>query len=104
MAMTRDEQLELLKNKVAATSQADVARALGYSASAISQVLMGKYQGDDATILQKAEETYGSSTVICPVKGEIPLAKCAEHKARPFAATNPERVRMYKACRNCERR
>jgi len=99
--MDKREQIELLRNKVAALGQAEVARQIGYSASALSQLLGGTYKGEPENILNKVEEVFGSTTIACPLLGEIPLAKCAEHRNRPFAATNPQRVKQYRACREC---
>ncbi|MDW7643413.1 MAG: helix-turn-helix transcriptional regulator [Desulfuromonadales bacterium] len=100
--MTQADRMTLLRQKVEEKSQAQVARELGYSGAAISQALSGKYQGDLTNLLNKVEEVYGASTVVCPVLGEIVLGKCAEHRRRPFAATNPLRVRLYRACKNCD--
>jgi hypothetical protein len=99
--MTRSEQMELLILKVGEIGQRAVARGIGKSPSAVNQVLHGSYRGCPDAILRRVEEVYGASQVQCPVLGEIPLGKCAEHKAREFAATNPQRVRMYRACRAC---
>lgn len=100
--MTTSDKMQLLRTKVAELGQAEVARRIGYSSSTISQVLSAKYTGDPATVLNKVEEIFGNSTVDCPYFGHpISLAVCAGHRARPFAATNPQRVQLYRACRNC---
>lgn len=100
--MTQPDQMGLLTAQVGKLGQAEVARQLGYSASAINQVVHGTYNGDVSTILAKVELVFGQSTVDCPELGEISLRKCAEMKARPFAATNPMRVALYKACKQCD--
>lgn len=100
--MTQTDLLQLLRDKCEQHSQAEVARRLGYSGAAISQVLSGTYGGDSYTILTKVEEIYGNTVVNCPILGDIPLSKCAELRKRPFAATNPTRVALYRACRNCK--
>lgn len=108
--MTRPDLLDLLQKKIEQFNdergqggQARVARDLGYSAGAISQVISGKYP-DAGNILAKVEEIYGGISVDCPGLGyEIPLAKCGEWRRKPFAATNPQRVAMYRACKNCPR-
>lgn len=107
--MTRPDLLDLLAKKIdefnderGQGGQARVARDLGYSAGAISQVLSGKYQGDISNILARVEEIYGGLSVDCPGLGyEIPLAKCGEWRRKPFASTNPQRVAMYRACKDC---
>jgi transcriptional regulator with XRE-family HTH domain len=100
--MTQLEQMDLLKAKCTETSQAAVARRLGMSASTINQVLKGTYPGNPTEkILLQVEEIFGQTTIDCPVVGEITLGKCAEHRRRPFAATNPMRVQLYRACQTC---
>ncbi|AJF08098.1 hypothetical protein GSUB_16210 [Geoalkalibacter subterraneus] len=85
--------------------QSRVAEELGYSSAAISQALSGKYRGNLNNLLTRVEEVYGNSTVDCPGLGEtITLGKCSQWRKKPFAATNPLRVHMYRACRNCNRR
>jgi len=99
--MTQPDRMELLKKKCDETSQAAVARKIGKSASTINQILKGTYAGDSTNVLILIEEAYGQTTIECPVAGEITLGKCAEHRRRPFAATNPLRVQLYRACQTC---
>jgi len=99
--MTRPDSMQLLREACEATSQADVARKLGYSPSAINQVLKGSYP-DPANILALVEKEYRKeATINCPVVGPITPAKCIEHRKRPFAATNPTRVALYRRCPSC---
>jgi len=96
-----NDRLALLRRVCAETSQAEVARRIGYSSSAVCQVLSGDYP-KPGNLLTKVEEIYGSGTVDCPGLGEqITLSQCAAFRKRPFAAINPEWVRMNKACRAC---
>ncbi len=99
--MTANDRMKLLREKITERGQAQVARELGYSASAINQVLHDKYQGSLDNLLERVAEVYGSESVDCPMQGEIPLGKCAAERRRPFAATNAQRVRQWRACRNC---
>ncbi|MDY0212583.1 MAG: helix-turn-helix transcriptional regulator [Desulfuromonadaceae bacterium] len=99
--MTSPDLHNLLRQRVDATSQAHVAREIGYSSATISQILSGKYGGDSSLVMARVEEVYGATTVQCPVLGEIPLKKCASHSRREFAATNPLRVSLHRACRTC---
>ena len=101
--MTRIDRLSLLRAKCAELKggQAEVARRLGCSSSAINMVLKEKYPNPDA-ILQKVEEQFGQSSVNCPVMGDIPLKKCAENRNRPLIATNPLQVKIWRACKECE--
>jgi hypothetical protein len=93
--------LELLKKAVAAHGQSAVARAIGYSCSAVNQAVHGKYRGSLQKLLQRVAEVYGTGTVACPVMGEISIQRCAAERKKPFAATSPQRVRLYHACRRC---
>lgn len=84
-----------------AQSQASVGRAIGYSASVVNQVLGNRYAGKIETVEAKVRGVYMAATVECPVLGEISTAACLDHQARELAATNPQRVRLYRACRTC---
>jgi transcriptional regulator with XRE-family HTH domain len=95
------DRMRLLEKAVAEKGQSAVARALGYSVSAINQVLHGKYRGSKDNVLQRVAEVFGTGKVICPVMGAIGLSRCAAERAKPFAATSPQRVRLFIACRTC---
>src|SRR5690554_461253 len=96
------EWLELLRAAVAeAGAMRPVATRLGCSVSAVSHLLSGSYKADPAHMAQRIEETYGHRVVDCPVLGSIPITECAKHRNAPFAATNPIRVRLWRACRVC---
>lgn len=99
--MTQTDLMTLLGRKVAESSQANVARLLGISDSAISQLRSGTYKGAPDAILQRVREVFGDDTVNCPILGETPLGRCAEKRRLPFAATNHQRVALYRACQNC---
>lgn len=91
----------LLRDAVAATSQAEVARRIGRSAAAINQVLKGSYAGNPDMILELIGAEYGGDEVDCPVMGRIALTHCIENRQIAFSATNHQRVRLWKACRVC---
>jgi hypothetical protein len=59
---------------------------------------------DAHLVLQRVVEVYGGLSVVCPILGDIPLAQCAEERRKPFAATNQQRIELYRACKTCERR
>ena len=96
--------LEVLRAECERTSQAEVARRLGVSAALVNQVLRGRYRGNLERVRSLVEGAFMGRTVACPVLGEIALNECLDHQGRPFAATNPLRVRLWKACRACGRR
>lgn len=102
--MTTTDLMQLLRQKCEEYSQSRVASALGYSPGAISAALKGTYNGGKMDLLlRRVAEVFGSETVSCPILGEIPLGKCAFHRRREFAATNPMRVTLWRACRQCEK-
>ena len=102
--MTQPDLMDLLRQKVAELGQSEVARRIGKSPSAVSQVLSGSYKGSPAVILQRIEEVFGQTMVVCPPLGEISMGRCAEIRKRPLVATNPFSVQMWRACQKCERR
>jgi len=100
--MTNEDRLDLLRDAVTKHgSQVKVARALGYCAATISQVLAGQYKGQLDPFFTKVEEVFGTSEVKCPVLGTISYPECVEERRKPFSTANPHRVRMFQQCRNC---
>lgn len=82
-------------------SQSAIARKVGYSPSAISQVLSNTYQnGDIARVEQAVRGALMAETVNCPVMGEMPHNTCIQWQRKPFATTNSHRIRMHQACRS----
>lgn len=83
-------------------SQALVAKRIGYSPAVVNQVLAGKYKGDLNRVQRAIEGALLGVTVDCPILGPLASNKCLDLQSLPFAATNPQRVKLYKACRKCE--
>lgn len=83
-----------------ARSQAEVARQLGYSASAISATLANRYPGDLVEISERVQGAFMSFRVACPRKGEMSRNACLQWQDKPFAPTSADRVAMYHACRS----
>lgn len=98
--MTDDWKI-VLAEACARSSQAAIARRIGYSAGVISGVLKGTYKGDESRVQQAVEGALMGLTVDCPVIGEIPRNVCLEYQRRPFAATNPMRVQLARTCPTC---
>lgn len=94
------EWLNVLARVCAESSQNRVAQRLGVSASMISQALRGRYPGDLRALQQRVEGEFMGTVVQCPVLGEISARQCLDCQAMPFAATNAQRVRLYRACRS----
>lgn len=99
--MTKTDRMDIARRAVAEHGQSEVARRIGKSASALSQVMSGKYAGSPDTILELIEAEFGESTLECPELGEIALATCIEERDKPFKATSSQRVRLYRACQGC---
>ncbi|SFD74160.1 hypothetical protein SAMN05428997_1489 [Bosea sp. CRIB-10] len=88
----------------ARTSRA-VARQLGYSDATISYVLANKYQaGDQDKVFAKIRGALMGETVMCPILDEIGRDRCLSEQAKPFAATNSTRARLFHACKSCPNR
>lgn len=100
--MTQSDRMDLLRRAVAAHGQAEVARRISRSSSALSQVLNDKYAGDPGIILELVEAEFGDSVVSCPILSEIPLSTCIEERNKPFRATTSQRVRLFRACQSCK--
>jgi len=76
-----------------------VADRLGYSRTVVSLVLSDKY-GKSTDALAAAVMSR-LTQLVCPVLGEISGEDCARHQAAPFAANNPQRIALFRACRGC---
>jgi transcriptional regulator with XRE-family HTH domain len=94
--------MQLLRDTCARLTQAEVARRIKYKDSTVSQILSGTYGGSPDIVLQRVEEVFGSTTVLCPVLGEISLGKCADNRKRPLIATSPLNVQLWRACKECK--
>jgi len=89
-----------LSAECSATSQTAAARRLGVSASTVNQVLKGSYKGDLRRIEGLVRGELMRETLACPVLEVITKKRCLDEQRKPFAATNPERVKLYFACRS----
>ncbi|MGE4545804.1 MAG: hypothetical protein AB7D06_17060 [Pedobacter sp.] len=102
--MTQTDQQTLFLAMIETHGAASVARAIGYSQSAVSQAKNDKYQGDLTNLLTRVEEVYGSTRHFCPVFGEeISLGRCAEERRKLPRYTNPVARLLTQTCPTCER-
>jgi len=102
--MTKTERMIIAKRAVDDVGQAEVARRIGRSASAVSQVMSGKYAGDPDTILELIEASFASTTVHCPVMGEVYLADCIEARRRlelPHVPSSGQTADLRRTCPSC---
>lgn len=87
------------------SSQNAIAKALGYSAATISNVLRNRYPADMSGIEDAVAELVAGGAVECPALGPITTEDCAEWrgKAGVLSTSNPQRVQMRAACLKCRR-
>lgn len=97
--------VKVLVDECDRASQSKVAKRMNRSASLVSYVLRNKYTGDMQAVEEVVRGVFMASTATCPALGEISTAECRDWilKSRSFSNENSERVRMYRACRNCPR-
>jgi len=74
-------------------------KRIGYSRSAISNVIADKYTGDLGRVEEMVRGALMSLTVDCPVLGEIGRDRCLQEQKEPFRATSRHRAQIYHACR-----
>lgn len=101
--MTKLDLIELLRSECANGRQSIVAKTIGYTPGAISQILSGSYKADPSAVLEVFEKIYiqGKDTVACPeLRSEISYAECSAHRRRQ-PTTDSHYARMYRACRKC---
>lgn len=87
------------------SSQAAVARELGRSGAALSQILRNIYPAKTTQIEDLVRGVLMGGKVECPVLGQLPNQICQDHRqrARESVITNSHRARMQRACSNCHR-
>lgn len=104
IAKTREvleaDWLAVLRAECEKTSQSAVSKKLGYSPAVVNQVLKSTYKGDVTKVEAAVRGCFMNEVVDCPVVGEIATHICLNYQKLPFAAINPLRVQLYKACRN----
>lgn len=85
------------------SSQGQVAKRLGRSASMVSNVLRGIYRGNMAVIEDLVRGTLMLEVIDCLGLGEINKRNCREWRlrSRKFANVNSLYVTMYRACNRC---
>lgn len=95
--------IEVLATEADKSSQNKIAQKIGKSSAAISQVLKNIYPGTIANIEAAVRANLMDGTHDCPVFGSILIRECLENQSRRFCASgNPNKIRLFKACRNCK--
>jgi hypothetical protein len=95
----KTDWIEALAAEVKRSSLAKAGRKIGRSAATVHRIINHTYNCDSSLIEQRVRGALMNQTVRCPVLGEINRLACQENQERPFAATNPQRVAVWKACR-----
>ncbi|MBX9944933.1 MAG: transcriptional regulator [Reyranella sp.] len=82
--------------------QQAAAQRIGMSGSVVNETLRNKYKGRLDRVAERVKGALMGKTVTCPVLGDdLPRNRCIELQGRPFAATNPERVQLFRTCPTC---
>lgn len=97
--MREPDWLRVLRAAVKKDGLKQVSLQIRRSKSCISGVLSGKYKASTEQIAERVRGELMNKRIECPVLGEISPAACQDWQEKPFAATNPERVAVYRACR-----
>ncbi len=86
-----------------ASSQNAVAKRIGRSGAAISQVLSNSYQGDLKAVLTDVESLLAGEQWDCclPYKSTISALDCRKISKCKLNATSPLSIRNYRACKQC---
>ena len=95
---------QLLHQKVDELGRRQVEHDTGMSKTTLSQVLNDKYAGNIDNVAQRVITAYANLTVECPVLGQIQQKRCANEQTKPFSYSNPQRVKLFKACQQCPNR
>lgn len=93
------EWVRVLAEECDKSSQRKVAQKIGNSTTVISRVLARSYPGALGKIEAKVRGVFLAEEVTCPVLGTIPRQRCIAEQDRPLTFTNPDRKRVYEACR-----
>lgn len=92
--------LELLRERVAASSQQNVAAKLDVSRATVALCLSGKYPASTSRIELKVLTAYAQ--VECPFLAErISFSDCRGHHTRETPTSSPLAMRHWKACQTC---
>lgn len=99
--MSGADWMDALRAACSESSRRSVGERLGLSPATLSLVLNGRYPAALTKVEAKVRaELMGNVT--CPVLGKLPRQRCRELQSRPFAATNPQRVKLHVACTTCQ--
>ncbi len=93
--------LDILKDQVAKSSKADVAKRIGYSRTAVSLALSGNYKGSTDKLEAAVLETF-TGPIECPFLAErISSDDCTDFRTRPIPQSSAAALRHWRACQAC---
>lgn len=82
------------------SSQSKVAKLLGYTPSAISQVINNKYSVADFALEEKVRGRFMSQTVECPIAGELRRDLCQKYQVKKTPASSSGLAAIMRHCRS----
>lgn len=91
--------IAVLADECDRTTQKATGARIGYSAGVVNAVLKRAYKGDYSAVEQSVRGALMAATVNCPVLGELTTDRCLQQQRQPFAAHNPQRIALWRACR-----
>lgn len=85
------------------TSQKQAGRRIGYTASAVNQVLNNSYRASTVSIEHVVRRVLISNCLDCPQLGAISVSVCKvwREKAKAGLRVNRLHVQMFRACSRC---
>ncbi|MEP1522094.1 helix-turn-helix transcriptional regulator [Ascidiaceihabitans sp.] len=87
-------------------SQNAVAKTIGYTGGAVSQIIRNKYPASTATMEKAVRAILMPTDVDCPSLGWIDTGKCfgwQKRAAQRVVSSSPVNLLMFRACRACAR-
>jgi hypothetical protein len=96
--------VKALLQAMEAMPQKTIASRLGYSSSAITNVIRRKYSGNLALLEAAVRGLLMGETCRCPVLEDISKLVCVDHQRRARwhrPAADPIRRMLFEACRSC---
>ncbi|MGI1669973.1 MAG: hypothetical protein K6L74_06550 [Neptuniibacter sp.] len=95
------EFIRVLANVVEKSgSKQAAADQIGINRASVSTLLANKYPASTQAMEQKILSF--TTAKHCPVLGQISGDECQKKREQEFISCNPQRVALYRACRQCK--
>ena len=99
----KEKWFGILEARVAESSRGVAAKELGYSLTAVSLIMNGKYAGSTDKVCERVLEVY--TRITCPhTETEMLLMACMETANGKAPTHNPMKMAHWRACQNCPKR